>query len=272
MNIKSLTKMAKGLPDSQMMPVLFVGHGNPMNALADNAITEGWKRMTRGLNPVVILCISAHWETLGTYVTATPKPRTIHDFGGFPKRLFEVQYPAPGAPEVARDITQTIQSVTVEEDHEWGLDHGTWSVLVKMFPEANVPVFQLSLNRKMSPKAHYELGRELQYLRRKGVLIVGSGNIVHNLRMAKWKADEPYDWAVAFDEQVKTLILNDEHETLLKADQLNSAAGLSIPTAEHYLPMLYTLGLKHGEDQLTFFNETIDMGSMSMRSFVLSQP
>ncbi len=268
--LKGLAKMSEGWEGQDKMPVLFVGHGNPMNALYENDITKGWRNMAGDLQPRAILCISAHWETRGTYVTMAPNPRTIHDFGGFPKALFDVQYPAPGAPEVAREVIDVVTSRSVEEDHEWGLDHGTWSVLIKMFPEADVPVFQMSLDHYIGPREHFELGEQLSKLRRRGVLIVGSGNIVHNLGMAKWDSNEPYDWAVSFDQKVKEKIEGGDLKSLADIGRMGREAQLSIPTAEHYLPMMYTLGLKDEQDEVRFFNEQIDMGSMSMRSFVIS--
>ncbi len=252
------------------MPVLFVGHGNPMNAITENEFTEGWRRMAQHLEPRAILCISAHWETRGTRVTMTPKPRTIHDFGGFPRELYEVSYPAPGAPELASSVIQTVKIRSVQEDHDWGLDHGTWSVLVKMFPGANLPVFQLSLDYGMDLNAHYELAKELSFLRRKGVLIIGSGNIVHNLRMARWDSNEPYDWAVSFDEQVKSFIRERNHQALINGERINREAGLSVPTREHYLPLLYALAQQEENEKVTFFNEQLDMGSISMRSLLIS--
>ena len=241
-----------------------------MNAVIENEITRGWRQMAEGLQPTAILCISAHWETQGTYVNITSSPETIHDFGGFPKELFDVQYPVVGSPEMANQLIQSVKYTSVMEDHERGLDHGAWSVLIKMFPEANVPVFQMSLNTQMSPREHYQLARELSFLRRKGVLIVGSGNVVHNLRMAKWTSNEPYEWAKEFDEEVKELILGGRHDLLLKSRSMGHHAELSVPTVEHYLPMLYALALQEEDESTSFFNETIDMGSMSMRSFVIS--
>ncbi|MCV9385540.1 4,5-DOPA dioxygenase extradiol [Reichenbachiella ulvae] len=258
------------LENSPTMPVFFVGHGNPMNAIMENDITKGWREAAKGIEPKAILVVSAHWQTRGTMVTMTPEPETIHDFGGFPKALFDVQYPAPGSPEMARQVIDHMKNHTVEEDHEWGLDHGTWSVLIKMFPDADVPVFQLSLDYRMSPKEHYELAQELQFLRNKGVLIVGSGNIVHNLRKARWQDDQAYDWAKEFDVKTKELIESQNHDQLVHYEKLGSDALLSIPTSEHYLPMLYTLALRTPKDKLEFFNESILMGSMSMRSFVIS--
>lgn len=270
MNIKALSHLGTSSPGEKNMPVLFVGHGNPMNALYENEITNGWKKMVEGLEPAAILCISAHWETRGTFVTMAPQPRTIHDFGGFPQALFDVQYPAPGSPKLGKELIDNVHKVSVQEDHAWGLDHGTWSVIIKMFPEADVPVLQLSMDYKLSPADHYALAQELAFLRKKGVLIVGSGNIVHNLRLAKWKSDIPDPWAVQFDNTAKELILNRDHSSLIKADQISQEAKLSIPTREHYLPMLYALALQEEKEEVTFFNEEIKMGTMGMRSFVIS--
>ena len=270
MSMVDLNKLAGALDPTPRMPVLFVGHGNPMNAILENEITEGWRKMGQHLQPNAILCVSAHWETRGARVTMAPKPRTIHDFGGFPRELFEVEYPAPGAPEYASMIVDQVKSRSVLEDHEWGLDHGTWSVLVKMFPRADVPVFQLSLDRNLGLQDHYDLAKELSFLRHKGVLVIGSGNIVHNLYRAKWDSDVPYDWAVAFDEQARSLILDKDHKALIKGEGLSSEAALAIPTREQYLPMLYSLALQDTYESVSFFNEQIDMGSMSMRSFVIS--
>ncbi|MBU2887946.1 4,5-DOPA dioxygenase extradiol [Gilvimarinus agarilyticus] len=270
MNLQSFDSLASGFASTERMPVLFVGHGNPMNAILENETTANWRKMAEGIQPKAILCISAHCQTRGTLVTMAPKPQTIHNFGGFPKELFEVQYPAPGAPEAAHLLIQQVKTHTVEEDHEWGLDHGTWSVLVKMFPKADVPVFQLSLDHHMSPATHYALGEELKALRHKGILIVGSGNSIHNLRQARWNSDQPYDWALAFDSRIKSMIENQDHQSLIHYANLGTEALLSIPTNEHYLPMLYTLALRDAQDQLTFFNETIEMSAIGMRSFVLA--
>ncbi|MFY0689257.1 MAG: 4,5-DOPA dioxygenase extradiol [Cyclobacteriaceae bacterium] len=267
--LKSLGKLAQTWEEGDKMPALFVGHGNPMNAISENSVTRGWREMGKGLNPRAILVVSAHWQTRGTLVTMVDNPRTIHDFGGFPQALFDVEYPAPGAPDVALELIQGVTNATVEEDHEWGLDHGTWSVLIKMFPNADVPVLQLSLDYRQGPKYHYALAQQLDFLRKRGVMIVGSGNIIHNLQMAKWQSNEPYDWAVDFDQKVKDLIDNQTHELLINYEQLGTPARLSIPTNEHYLPMLYTLGLQGDDEKITYFNDHIDMGSMSMRSFVV---
>lgn len=269
MTLKTWSKSLEEWKEGEKMPAFFVGHGNPMNAILENDITRGWREMGKGLKPKAILCISAHWQTRGTLVTMTPKPRTIHDFGGFPKELFNVEYPALGAPDMAATLIQEVKKTTVEEDHEWGLDHGTWSVLIKMFPEADVPVFQLSLDYKQGPAYHFELAKELGALREKGVLIVGSGNIIHNLPKARWDSDEPYDWALSFDQKTKELIENNNYLELINYSKMGKEAILSIPTNEHYLPMLYTLALRNEEEKLAFFNESILMGSMAMRSFVI---
>ena len=253
------------------MPVLFVGHGNPMNAVEDNSFTKGWSNIVKDIpNPNAILCISAHWETRGTFVTAMEKPRTIYDMYGFPKELYEVKYDCPGAQELAKSIQAASKKTEIHLDETWGLDHGTWSVLVKMYPEANIPVLQLSIDHFQGPQYHYDLAKELEQLRKKGVLIIGSGNIVHNLRYASFaEKPTPYDWAIEFDEKAKELILAKDHSSLINYQKLGEAAQLSIPTAEHYLPLLYTLALQNTSDQLKFFNEKIAFASGSMRSVLI---
>lgn len=248
------------------MPVLFVGHGNPMNAITDNAFAREWERIGAGLRPKAILCISAHWETKGSHVTSMAKPKTIHDFGGFPDELFRMQYPAPGSPELAENIVRTTYEA-ITHDHQWGLDHGAWSVLARMFPTADIPVLQLSLDVTKSPLQHIELARQLAFLRTQGVVIVGSGNIVHNLRMVQWEGGM-LDWANEFDETSKKLIQQRDLNALANYSALGTTAKMSIPTPEHYLPMLYSLALVDKDEDLTFFNEIIDLGSVSMRSFV----
>lgn len=268
MNLRDLEKHTAHLPSSPKMPVLFVGHGNPMNAITENSFTRGWRQAIAGLpQPNAILCVSAHWETRGTKVTAMKQPRTIHDFGGFPQALFDVQYPSPGAPAYAKEVQEMVDLTRVGLDHEWGLDHGTWSILVKMFPQANIPVFQLSLDYTQPPQFHYNLAKQLAGLRQKGVLIIGSGNIVHNLRMADLReGSQPYDWALEFDALSKKLIKEGRHNDLINYHTLGSAAHLSIPTPEHYLPLLYTLALQDGKDEISFFNEELAFRSGSMRS------
>jgi 4,5-DOPA dioxygenase extradiol len=248
------------------MPALFIGHGNPMNAIEDNEFSRAWTQVGKELpHPNAILCISAHWETNGTKVTSMQQPKTIHDFGGFPRELFEYQYPAPGSPELAELTCGKVEKTGVCLDTSWGLDHGTWSVLCRLFPNADIPVIQLSLDRTQSPAYHYELGRELRELRDRGVLVIGSGNIVHNLGAAFFQ-DKAYDWAMEFDEAAKQLIEAGNHAPLVNFQSLGQAARLSIPTSEHYLPLLYTLALQDKNEQLRFFAEGISFGSLSMRS------
>lgn len=268
-SIKDTTAhLSEVLPLSETMPLLFVGHGNPMNAIEDNTYSRSWREMATKLpKPKAILCVSAHWETSGTFVTAMKSPRTIHDFGGFPQALFDAQYPAPGSPEVAQETAKEVKKTTVGLDEKWGLDHGTWSVLLPMYPKADIPVLQLSLDYTQPPEYHYELAKELTKLRERGVLILGSGNIVHNLRMMKWNGGS-YDWAEEFDAVAKEHIASGDHKPLIEYEKLGNAAKLSIPTNEHYLPMLYILALA-GKSTPTFFNETLDLGSVSMRSFVV---
>lgn len=247
------------------MPALFIGHGSPMNAIEDNEFSQAWAEVGTSLpRPEAILCISAHWQTIGTAVTAMEQPKTIHDFYGFPQRLFDVQYPAPGSPELARLVQQTIRSTPVQLDHKWGLDHGAWSVLCQMFPTADIPVVQLSLDQHKAPEFHYELGKELRALRRQGVLIVASGNIVHNLRMLAWQ-DEAYDWAVEFDEQIKQAILAGDHQAVINFDRLRELARLAVPSDEHFLPLLYVLACQENE-AVSFLTEKVTLGAISMRS------
>ncbi|MBU3679498.1 MAG: 4,5-DOPA dioxygenase extradiol [Candidatus Kapabacteria bacterium] len=248
------------------MPVLFVGHGNPMNAITDNSFSREWAHIGSGIRPRAILCVSAHWETHGSHVTSMAKPKTIHDFGGFPDELFRMQYPAPGSPELADTIVRTTYEA-ITHDHEWGLDHGAWSVLARMFPTADVPVLQLSLDVTKSPLQHIELARQLSFLRTQGVLIIGSGNIVHNLGKVQWRGGS-LDWAQEFDATSKKLIEQRDFAALTDYASLGSAARLSVPTPEHYLPMLYALALVDKQEDIVFFNETIDLGSVSMRSFI----
>jgi 4,5-DOPA dioxygenase extradiol len=248
------------------MPALFVGHGSPMNAIEDNEFSRAWAEVGQALpKPKAILCISAHWETAGTLVTAMEHPKTIHDFGGFPPALCEMQYPAPGSPELARLIQGTVKKTPVSLDQDWGLDHGTWSVLCRMFPNADIPVVQLSLDQTQEPAFHYALGKELRALRNKGILIVGSGNMVHNLRMIAWQGGE-YDWAVEFDETIKQLILSGDHDSIIHYQKLGKAARLAVPTNEHYLPLLYVLAVQDQQEQVRFFADRISLGSLSMRS------
>lgn len=250
------------------MPVLFVGHGNPMNAIETNEFTRQWVILGETLpRPKAILCISAHWETKGTYVTAMQKPQTIHDFGGFPQALFDVQYPAPGNPGLADETKNIISKTNVGLDESWGLDHGAWSVIRVMYPEADIPVIQMSLDYYQNPQYHYDLARELAALRQKGVLVIGSGNMVHNLRDVDWsKPNQGFDWAQEANSKFKKLILDNDHKQLINYKGLGREVELSIPTPEHYLPLLYALALKTEKDEVSFFNDKCVMGSLNMTS------
>ena len=271
MRLRDIENLAQTFARTERTPVLFVGHGNPMNAIEDNVHSRAWKEVAKDLHPQLILCISAHWESRGTYITGDAHPKTIHDFGGFPQALFDANYPAPGSPETATLIQQQIQEPEVHLTDRWGLDHGTWSVLLQMFPSADIPVLQMSMDRTLSPAQMYQLGKQLAFLRSRGVLIMGSGNIVHNLGMVRWGDDpEPYDWAVEFDNKVKELIDRRDHAALIRYRDLGRAAQLSVPTPDHYLPLLYTLGLQEKAEEVYYFNETMAFGSGSMRSFVIT--
>ncbi len=252
------------------LPALFVGHGSPMNAIEDSAFRRGWAETAARLpRPRAVLCISAHWETHGVAVTGAEHPETIHDFYGFPRALFEVRYPAPGAPELAAEVVDVLSGVDVHVDATRGLDHGAWSVLIAMFPNADVPVIQLSLDRERSPAQHYQLAQHLASLRDSNVLIVGSGNVVHNLSFVDFGRAGGYDWAERFDAEVARRILAHDHEPLAHPERMGRDAALSIPTAEHYLPLLYVLGLQRDHERVTFFNEGVTLGSISMRSLVV---
>jgi 4,5-DOPA dioxygenase extradiol len=254
---------------NRRMPVLFVGHGSPMNAIEETPFTAAWRAEAARLpRPRAILCVSAHWETEGTFVTSMPHPRTIHDFYGFPGELYQANYPAPGSPELAETVCGLVSSTPVRPDDtfSWGLDHGAWAVLRRMYPAADIPVVQLSLDRTQPPRRHYELARELAPLRYQGVLIVGSGNLVHNLRMLQWDAEQPYPWAAQFDRLVAELILAGEHDRLADYPALSEAASLAVPTDEHFLPLLYALALRETGEGVGFFAEGIVYGSISMRS------
>ena len=268
-------ELLKQFPNTEPMPALFLGHGSPMYAITDTEFGRAIGALAGKMpKPHAILCISAHWETRGTWLTAMPKPRTIHDFGGFPQALFDVQYPAPGSPALAQATQQLITSAPVGLDEdEWGLDHGTWSVIRHLYPDADIPVVQLSLNHFKSPQAHYDLAQELAILRRKGVLIVGSGNIVHNLRLLEWNRDETepfgFDWALETDQKVKDAIMSGNHPYLIDFRNNGEGFKLSIPTAEHYLPLLYTLALQEKSDNVLIFNDKPVQGSLTMTSVAL---
>lgn len=258
------------LESDKKLPVLFVGHGSPMNGIEDNEFSQYWKKLAQEIErPKAVLCISAHWLTKGTFVTAMEKPKTIHDFGGFPQALFDVQYPAPGDPILAAETAKLITSTHVELDHDWGLDHGTWTIVRHMYPDADIPVLQMSIDYNQPAQYHYDLAKELNSLRKKGVLIIGSGNMVHNLRMIAWdKLNEPYgfDWALEMNELFKKKIEENDHTALIQYEKLHSAAKLAIPTPDHYYPLVYTLGLKDSNETVTFFNDQPMAGSLTMTS------
>lgn len=256
---------------SYTMPVLFIGHGSPMNGIEHNSFSMEWANMATTIpQPTAVLVVSAHWLTKGTHITAMQEPRTIHDFGGFPPQLYQVQYPAPGSPTVAAETVNLVRSASVQLNHDWGLDHGTWTVVRHMYPKANIPVLQLSIDASKSPQYHYQLATELALLRKKGVLIIGSGNMVHNLGMVAWhKLQEPefgYDWALEINQVFKQLIINKQHNTLINYHQLGKLADMAIPTNEHYLPLLYTLALQTAADGVQFFNDKAVGGSLTMTS------
>jgi len=258
------------------MPVLFVGHGSPMNAIEENEFVQGWREVAKTLpKPNAILCVSAHWETRGVYVTSMEKPRTIHDFGGFPQELFDVQYPAHGSPALAKQARSVIKKTEIGLDEKWGLDHGCWSVLKRMFPAANIPVVQMSLDYSQLAQYHYELAKELLPLRKKGILIICSGNMVHNLRLIDWeKMSEPgvgYDWAIEANEKMKKYILANDHQSLINYREQGNAFNLAIPTPEHFLPLLYALALKEENEKIEIFNDRPVMGSLTMTSLKINQ-
>ena len=253
------------------MPALFVGHGSPMNGIEDNEFSRRWSSIAKEIpTPAAVLVVSAHWFTKGTQITAMDFPKTIHDFGGFPEALYQVQYPAPGNPNLAKETASMIHTTHVELDHDWGLDHGTWTIIRHMYPNADIPVLQLSIDYTKGPVFHYELAKELYDLRKKGVLIIGSGNMVHNLRMIAWdKLNAPnygFDWAKEMNNKFKQLILNDEHKSLINYHSIGKEAILAIPTPDHYIPLIYTLGLKGKNEKVSFFNDKAVGGSLTMTS------
>ena len=253
----------------RVLPAIFFGHGNPMNALARNAYTEAWANLGASIaRPKAVLCISAHWFIPETGITVTTAPRTIHDFGGFPRELYQVQYPAPGDPELARRVQKMLAPLPVKLDESWGLDHGTWSVLCHVYPQADVPIVQLSIDETQPAAFHYEIGKRLAPLRDEGVLIVGSGNLVHNLHTYAWGKHpvDPFDWAVRFEQQAREMLLAGEHKPLIDYEKLGQDALLSIPTPDHYLPLLYVVATRQQGEKLQFPVEGVDGGSISMLS------
>jgi 4,5-DOPA dioxygenase extradiol len=270
MELKDLNKIEKPSDSPGKMPVLFLGHGSPMNAIEENEFVEGWRNIGMTLpKPSTVLCISAHWETRGTHVTAMENPKTIHDFGGFPDELYEVQYPAPGNPDLALEIKNLAAKTQIGLDEKWGLDHGCWSVVRHLYPNADIPVIQMSMDYNMSAQQHYDLAQELVILRNKGILIIGSGNMVHNLGMVAWnKLNDTYgyDWAIEADEKMKKFILNCDHKQLINYKSQGRSFDLAIPTPDHFLPLLYALALQEKDDTITIFNDKPVGGSLTMTS------
>ena len=271
MNLNDLESITQQFNNTEKMPVLFLGHGSPMNAIEENQFVQGFRNISREIpKPNAILCISAHWFTNGTFVTAMQNPKTIHDFYGFPKELFEVQYPAPGNPELAKETAELLLPEIVEEDHSWGLDHGAWSVIKHLYPNAEIPVIQLSIDYTKPPQYHFDLAKKLQKLREKGILIIGSGNIVHNLRMVDWKnintVGAGWDWAVEAREKTNNWLLDGNFRNLIDYQNQGIALQTAVPSPDHYLPLIYSLGLKENSDQLSLFNDELIGGSLSMTS------
>ncbi len=276
MNLRTLSGFSDSLENTEKMPVLFIGHGSPMNGIEENEFTRQWKKTAREIPlPKAVLCISAHWLTQGTFVTAMEKPKTIHDFGGFPRELYRVQYPAPGSPALAEETRQLVKGMPVQLDQDWGLDHGSWTVIRKMYPNADVPVLQLSIDYNKPGQHHYDLAKELSGLRRKGVLILGSGNMVHNLGMMAWdKMREPeygYDWALEMNTLFKKHITDKNHAALIHYENLGPGAKLAIPTPDHFYPLLYTLALQEKGESPAFFNDKAVGGSITMTSMKISR-
>jgi len=271
MTINDLNNLKHSSTDTGRMPVLFVGHGSPMYVIEENEFTRTWEKLGEIIpTPKAIICISAHWETRGTHVTSMQHPPTIHDFGGFPRELYEIQYPAQGDPELAKETIETFIGSKVIADEKWGLDHGAWSVIRRMYPKAEIPVIQMSLDYTKSPKEHYDLAKELTQFRDKGVLVIGSGNMVHNLQKVSWDKpdDEEYgfDWSIEANDKFKTLILENKYNELINYKQLGTAVQMAVPTPDHYLPLLYALALKTENEEISFFNDKAVMGSLTMTS------
>jgi 4,5-DOPA dioxygenase extradiol len=270
MELHDLNKIASEFKNTETMPLLFVGHGNPMNAITRNEFTDEWNRVGKLLpKPSAIVCISAHWETNGTCVTSMEKPRTIHDFYGFPKELSEVEYKAAGSPYLAGETKKLITKTQLELDTKWGLDHGCWSVVMHLFPATDIPVIELSLDYTKHALWHYELAKEISFLRKKGVLIIGSGNIVHNLRLLNWQNNEGFDWAIEANQKFKNLISSNDFNSLINYNNLGTEVQLAVPTPEHFLPLLYILSLKEENENISFFNDKTDLGSISMTSLLI---
>lgn len=273
-NLNELNIISQTFSNTKKMPVLFIGHGNPMNAIEENIFVEGFRKIASQIEkPNAILCISAHWLTNGTKVTAMPFPQTIHDFGGFPDELFQVQYPAKGSPELAQETKSLLAPISVELDEKWGLDHGSWSILRRMYPEADVSIVQLSIDYNKPMQWHFDLARNLNALRSKGVLIIGSGNIIHNLRLVDFKnmnkIDYGFDWAIEARTVFNDYLLNENFKSIINYDKGPSALKMAVPTPDHFIPLLYSLGLKEKTDHLSLFNDNLVAGSLSMTSVLI---
>ena len=271
MNLNDLENISSLYNKTQKMPVLFLGHGSPMNAIDENVFVQGFRKVSKEIpTPNAILCISAHWYTQGTFVTAMDMPKTIHDFYGFPKELFDVQYPAKGDPELAKETAELLAPIAVGEDHSWGLDHGAWSVLRHLYPDADIPVIQMSIDYTKPPQYHFDLAKRLSKLREKGILIIGSGNIVHNLRMIDWQNIDTvgagWDWAIEAREKTNNWLLDGDFQKLIDYHQQGTSLQYAIPSPDHYLPMIYSLGLKEKSENLNLFNDELIGGSLSMTS------
>jgi len=276
MKLNDLNKITGSFVSTEKMPVLFLGHGSPMNAIEENEFVAGFRNIGKDIpNPKAILVISAHWETRGTFVTAMEKPRTIHDFGGFPQALFDVQYPAPGSPELAKETKELIKKTSVGLNEKWGLDHGAWSVVKHLYPQADVPVIQMSIDYTQNAQYHYDLAKELAALRSKGILIVGSGNMVHNLGVVAWDKlntdNFGYDWAIEASTKMKQFILSNDHKSLINFQSQGKAFDLAIPSPEHYLPMIYSLAFKDEKEKITLFNDKAVAGSLTMTSIKIDK-
>ncbi len=275
--LAGLNQFTNGLnEEDHLMPLFFIGHGSPMNGIENNAFSQEWKKKAESMPiPKAIICISAHWLTRGTFITAMDHPKTIHDFGGFPDELYKVEYNAPGDLELAKETSTLIKKTKVNLDHDWGLDHGTWTVVRHMYPQANIPVLQLSIDYYQPAQYHYELAKELSALRKKGILIIGSGNMVHNLGMLSFEKgfinEYGYDWAIEMNQIFKQKILDQDHKALIQYESLNAASKLAIPSPDHYLPLIYTLGLQNKKDKISFFNDVALAGSITMTSVQFSE-
>ena len=278
MNLSDIHAFTEPLKKTPRMPILFVGHGSPTNALEENEFVKGWHKIATSIpTPQAIVCVSAHWLTRGTQVTAMQMPKTIHDFGGFQKEMYEMQYKAKGDPDLATDIKNHLTHTSVLLDDKWGLDHGTWVPLMKMYPNANIPVIQLSIDYTQPAQYHYNLAKELNYLRDKGVLIIGSGNMVHNLGMIQLpngfsdiNTEFGFDWALEMNTIFKNKIISRDHQALIHYESLNKAAKLAIPSIDHYFPLLYILAMQHKEENAVFFNDKAIAGSLTMTSVLIS--